>query len=267
MADPQSPSAPAASRPSRSEPPSTASVVGWGLGAWAAIQFAGSLLARNATAASAAQAAIAEWAAGPMGVAWTEGRSERWPAIARRCVWGASMGSAVAVAATAAACLAHTASLGAGVPAVSPLALGLAVAVLEAIRDELLLRGVARQTARGRMPPWAALLLSGAIAAAARLGTDGPEVMAIARDALAGVAFGALWQLDRGAFMPIAAHTAWSWVGGPILHGAVFDVRFAAVSTDDVPSLLVLALAAAGAVAAALRKGRAPDAAAVARPE
>ena len=241
--------------------------MGWGLGAWAAIQFAGSLLARNATAASAVQAAIAEWGAGHMGVAWSEGRSDRWPAIARRCAWGASMGSAVAIAAAAAACAAHTASLGAGVPAVAPLVLGLAVAVLGAVRDELLLRGVARETARGRMPPWAALLLSGAIAAAARLGTDGPEGMLIARDALAGVAFGALWQLDRGAFMPIAAHTAWSWVDGPILHGAVVDLRFAAVSRDDLPSLLVLAVAAAGAVAGALRAGRAPDAAAVARPE
>jgi membrane protease YdiL (CAAX protease family) len=175
---------------------------------------------------------------------------------------GATIGCTLAVAEACAACATGTARLGAGIPAASPLALGLATAVFGAIRDELLLRGVARETARGRMPAWAALLLAGAVAAAARFGTDGPQAMLLARDAVAGVAFAALWQMDRGALMPIAAHAAWAWVNGPVVHGAVAELRFAGEPADDLPSFLVLAVAAAAAGAAALHGvGRAGSAA------
>jgi hypothetical protein len=154
------------------------------------------------------------------------------------------------------ALIAHAAIVTSGAFAVTPLLVGLVIAALCAVRDEILLRGVVLGVTR-LLPLPVALLACGLAAAAARLGTDGALTSALAPEALRGVALGALWLRDRGAWMAWAANTAWSWTTGPVLGGGLFDVRFASkAGPDGVSGLAILALAAAAASSWALAGAR-----------
>jgi len=102
------------------------------------------------------------------------------------------------------------------------------------------------------LPWWGGLLVCGAAATAARLGVDGDLGLGLAAQGLRGVALGALWSRDRGAWMPIAASAAWTWTLGSWTTGGLLDVRFAE-GRADVVGLLVAGAAAAGAVAWARR--------------
>jgi membrane protease YdiL (CAAX protease family) len=187
-------------------------------------------------------------------VAWTDGDargSAAW--IARRCALGAGLGGAVALAGAAAAILTGAARLTPGDPSASALILGLVVAVLAAVRDELLLRGVPLRAVRGRLPPGAVLLVAAAAAVAAHVGGEDMRAIPVVRDALSAVALAALWTQDRGAWMAVAAHSAWSWVDGPLTRGGAVDLRYAADPGEDVASLVVVGIAAMAAAAWALR--------------
>ena len=134
---------------------------------------------------------------------------------------------------------------------------GLVIAALCAVRDEILLRGVVLGATR-LLPAPAALLACGVAAAAARLGIDGVFTSALAPEALRGVALGALWVRDRGAWMAWAANTAWTWTTGPVFGGGLLDVRFASrAGPEGLSGLIILALAAAAASFWALDGARA----------
>jgi hypothetical protein len=161
----------------------------------------------------------------------------------------ASLVAAIALA-TSNAALAH------GTPAISLLAVGLLAAILSAVRDELVLRGVVLRASRGLLPTWAGVLACAGAAAAARLGEDGALGIALGVDALRGLALGALWARDRGAWMAVGANSAFAWTLGSVLRGGLVDVRFATLPEAGMPALL--GLGAAG-VAACVWAGRAPS--------
>jgi hypothetical protein len=233
-----------------------AKVVAWGLVFWGAVQLTASVFARNATAAIAVQAALAEWGAGRMGIAWSDPLAPMPNAVAivRRAALGAALGAATAALGVAAALAAGTASLAPFAPAVGPVALGLVLACLGAVRDELLLRGVVLRATRGFFTAWAALAACGAAAAAARFGADGTLTTVVALEALRGVALGALWMRDRGAWMAWGANAAWTWTAGSLVRGGVLDVRFKGNPQEGLPVLLVLATAALTAAAWSMRR-------------
>jgi hypothetical protein len=129
----------------------------------------------------------------------------------------------------------------AGVPAIGSLLVGLLVAAMGAVRDELLLRGVVLRATR-LLPVTASLVVCGLAAAAARLGADGSFTVALIPEALRGAALGALWVRDRGAWMACGASAAWAWAMGPVLGGNLLDVRFEGDSSE-VSSIAVLAVA------------------------
>jgi hypothetical protein len=239
-----------------------AKVVAWGLVFWGAVQLAASVFARNATVAVAVQAAIAEWGAGAMGIAWSDPVAPipTPVSILRRAALGATLGGATAALGIAAALAAGTASLAPFAPAVGPVALGLVLAALGAVRDELLVRGVVLRATRGVFTPWAALAACGAATAAARFGVDGTLTSVVAFEALRGSALGALWMRDRGAWMAWAANAAWTWTAGSLARGGVLDVRFKGESQGGLPVLLVLATAALTAAAWSMRKAPGPKA-------
>lgn len=236
-------------------------VVGWGLGLWGVAQLAMAVLSRNATAMVAVQAVVAEWGAGRLGIAWSDplGPMPTWRDLSRRAGLGLAAGGAAAALAIALALATGGAALAKTVPAPGLLAVGLVVAVLSAVRDELLLRGVVLRATRGLLPGWAALLACGAAAAAARFGRDGVLGPALAVEALKGVALGAVWVRDRGAWAAVGANAAWSWGLGAIVRGGLLDVRFATESDAGVPALAAAAVAAAAAVLWAERKAPAED--------
>lgn len=227
------------------------------LGLWGSVQLAGLIFARSQSGGLAAAAVIAELGAGYFGIVWSDplAPSPNWAAIARRAGIGAGLGVTMVALTVVVGLAAHTAIVVASPTAPATLALGLGLAALGAVRDELLLRGMVLRATR-TLPAWVGLLVCGAAAAAARLGIDGALTLAIAADAARGVAFAALWRRDRGAWMPWAANTAWAWAAGPALHGGLIDVRFVAEPVVDAPTLALLAAGALAASIWALRTSR-----------
>jgi hypothetical protein len=237
--------------------PEAGKVVGWGLAFWGVGQLAVAVFSHNATALVAVQAALAEWGAGRIGIAWSDPTAEMptWRQIGRRAGTGAALGAGAAGIAVGIALATRAAAWAAPHPAVSMLAVSFVVAALSAVRDELLLRGVVLRATRGLLPGWAALASCGAAAAAARWGLEGAVSLALAVEALRGVALAGVWVRDRGAWMAVAANTAWTWGLGGLVHGGLVDLRVAGVAGADagVPALAAAAVAAAAACVWAAR--------------
>jgi hypothetical protein len=222
-----------------------AKVVIWGLAFWGGVQLAAAGLERNAIAMVVVQAGLAEWGAGRMAIPWSDPRADlpTWRAIAGRAAIGATIGGVCAAAIVMVAIGLRAAVVTTGEPAMGALLVGLLVASLGAVRDELLLRGVVLRATR-LLPVGATLVACGLAAAAARFGSDGGATVALIPEALRGTALGALWVRDRGAWMPCAANAAWTWTMGPVFGGNLFDVRFARDATSGASSIVVLGVAA-----------------------
>jgi hypothetical protein len=235
-----------------------ARVVAWGLAFWGGEQLVAAAFVRSAMATELIQAALATWGAEPMGIAWSEPAGPTWRAVGRRVARGAAAGFGAAAWVAVVAMTGHAAVVAApGEAAASPLLVGLVAAALGAVRDELLLRGMVLGATR-LLPVSVSLIACGLAAAAARFGTEGVLSSALAPEALRGVALGALWVRDRGAWMACAANTAWTWTMGSLLGGGLVDLRFAArTGADSGAALAVLAVAAAAASFAALGAPRA----------
>jgi hypothetical protein len=235
----------------------TTKVVLWGLVFWGGEQLAAAVFERNATAMGAAQAAVAEWGAGRMAIVWSDRRapSPSWAAIGRRAGTGAGLGAGCALAVVGVSLAARAAVVMPGEPSLGVLVVGLFVAALGAVRDELLLRGVVIRATR-LLPLGATLVACGLAAAAARFGVEARVNGMLVVEALRGVAYGALWVRDRGAWMACAADTAWTWTTGPVTGGGLLDIRFAGTAGGGAVSLAVLAVAAG---AASLWAARAPS--------
>jgi hypothetical protein len=222
---------------------------------WGGVELAGAVFETKAIATLVVQAALAEWGAGRIGIAWTQriGRSQA--NIAPRVAAGAAMGAAVAAVAVTLSLAVHAAVPSPTSPSLGILLLGLATSALLAVRDELLLRGVVLRATRGLLPPWASLLASGATAAAAAFGASSSGGAFFLAEGLRGVALGGVWLRDRGAWMAWGANAAWMWVFGAITRGGLFDVRFATAPESSPATLGMLALAAAAALWTASRRG------------
>ncbi len=225
-----------------------AKVVIWGLVFWGGVQLAAAGLERNAIAMVVVQAGLAEWGAGRMAIPWSDPRADvpTWRAIGGRAAVGAAIGVLCAAAVATVAIGLRAAAVTAGEPAMGALLVGLLVAILGAVRDELLLRGVVLRATR-LLPVGVTLVACGLAAAAARFGLDGGITPALIPEALRGTALGALWVRDRGAWMPCAANTAWTWMMGPVFGGNLIDVRFASDATSGASSIAVLGVATVAA--------------------
>jgi len=223
----------------------------WTLGAWAGVQAAGAVLAHSALAALALQAGIAEWAAGKVFVTWSDPLAPppSPAAVRRRVGLGAAAGGIAASLVVAGAVTVGRASFAAVTPAWGGLLIGALSAVLAAVRDELLLRGMVLKVARSLGGFGASVAVCGAAGAAARLGADHVTAVAVLVEALRGAALGAVWMRDRGAWMAVGASTAWVWVLDAATGGALLDVRMGgAEPAGSVAALVVVAVAAAVAV-------------------
>jgi hypothetical protein len=240
-------------------PPSSvrdaAKTTGWALALWGGVQAAAMVLERKPLALGMVQAAMAEWGAGRLGITW----SDPWAPlpsgaeVARRAARGAALGAAVSGGVVVAALVTGGATAVRGSPNVGLLMVGLTSAVLTAVRDELLLRGVVLRVTRGLFPTWAAVMTCGAAAAAARFGVDGSVSAAVPADALRAVALAALWLRDRGAWMACAANASSIWALGSIVRGGLVDIRFPGEPEAGASAVAVLAAVAAVA-AVSLRR-------------
>jgi hypothetical protein len=200
----------------------------WGVGIYAAARIGALLLQSMSMPAAVAQAVIAEWGTGRLGVSWSD-PAQPVPTtgiIARRAGIGAAVG--VIAAAVVVGFLATTRAviLERSTPAVSAIIVALVTAGFYAMRDELLLHGLVVRALVTVESPILKVLACGLTSAAAAYGELGVVApLPIAVQGLLGIVFGALWVRDRGAWPAWGAHTAWLFATSFLMQGGIFEAR------------------------------------------
>lgn len=227
---PEKPLSPAESRAAAA---SSWRVASWGVGIFAATRIVALLLESASMPAAVAQAVIAEWGTGRLGVSWSDPKAPipTASAIARRAGLGAAIG--VVSAGMVVAFLASTQAV--MLERVSPQLAGIVVALvtagLYAMRDELLLHGLVVRSLVSVQSPVVKVVACGITSAAAAYGEIGATApRAVVVQGLLGMVFGALWVRDRGAWPAWGAHTAWLFTTSFLMQGGIFESRVAASS-------------------------------------
>ncbi len=226
-------------------------VLFWGMAAYAVAQLIAMLFSQNVAGTSAIQALTAEVAAGKVGVAWSDPEmpipSTR--AIAIRAGRGALAALVVAVICVI-AIVVHGGSIGRGTFTIPAAALGLLIAGLSAMRDELLLRGVLIRAFKHLLPLPILLLVFGLAGAAARMGNPDATTLEIVASAALGIIFGSAWLIDRGAWLAVGAHAAWTWIASTLARGVIIDAKSPSAGALDSDLLVVAILVLTAATAA-----------------
>ncbi len=214
---------------SGSEGPRSSRVAAWGLLIYAGARVVAILLEQTSMAAAVAQAVVAEWGVGRLGVTWSDpdAPAPATSAIAKRAALGAAIGAAVAGGVVLFLKTTGAILVSRSTPAASVVVVSLVTAGLYAMRDELILHGVTLRALGSATPAVARVLACGITSAAAAIG-DGSTPAAAASRGLLGLVFGALWVRDRGAWQPWGAHAAWLFTGDLLLRGGILDAQVAA---------------------------------------
>jgi hypothetical protein len=242
-------------------------IAAWGTGIYAVTRLVALLLETASMPAAVAQAVVAEWGVGRLGVAWSDPKAPvpTSGSIARRAGLGAAIG--VVAAGMVVAFLASTQAvlLERASPSTSTVVVALVTAGLYAMRDELLLHGLvlrALVTVEAPIPKILACGLTSAAAAYGEIGATSPRAVVV--QGLLGVNFGALWVRDRGAWPAWGAHTAWLFTTSALMQGGLFEAQVASTSWGGgnggplagTAALIALLPLAAGALAGSLRAPR-----------
>jgi hypothetical protein len=205
-------------------------VAAWGIAVYAATRIASLLLANLSMASAVAQAVMAEWGAGRVGVAWSD-PTQPVPttgAILRRAGIGAAIGLVAAGAVVGFLASTNAVLLERAQPALAPVVVALVTAGLYAMRDELLLHGIAIRALASVESPITKVLACGLTSAAAAYGEIGATApRAAVVQGLLGIIFGALWVRDRGAWAAWGAHTGWLFTTSALMQGGIFESHVA----------------------------------------
>lgn len=234
-------------------------VAAWGVAIYGATRFAGAMLAEYAAASAIIQTVLAEWGSGRLGIAWSDPLAPMPKArdVALRALRGAGMGLTAAAIVMAVAIGAGAAHLAPNVPAPVVALVGAVVPAFLAAKDELLLRGVVLRVLPTGAPPWACLVACGLADAAATYGDGAVAPAALAASFFGGVAYGALWQRDRGAWLAWGAHAAFAWSATSLATGGLVDLRANAGARLADSGVVAGALAVVAALAIATTRKRA----------
>jgi hypothetical protein len=240
-------------------------IAGWGLAIYAGTRLASVLLEATSMAAAVAQAVVAEWGAGRLGVVWTESKEKEPPtgaSMAKRALAGAGIGAAMAGVVGAVLVLTRGVLLESVGSSVSIVALSLLSAALYAARDELVLHGILLR-AIDSANPIAKVAACGITSGAAALG-DGASPRAILVQTLLGLVAGAIWIRDRGAWPAWGANTGFRFTIDMLFAGGLYNAQVASTAwggADAGPlggtaAVLALAPFAAAAIAWTARRTR-----------
>jgi len=207
---------------------STAMRVGaWGLAIYAGTRVAAVLFESASMPAAVAQAVLAEWGVGRLGVAWSDPKAPipTTGAIARRAGLGMAVGATMAALLVVFLAATRAVLLDRAAPSIAPVAVALVTAGLFAMRDELLLHGLVMRMMVSVPSALPRVLACGVTSAAAALGDPSASPRNVAVQGLLGVVFGALWAKDRGAWAAWGAHTAWLFTTSALMQGGLYDAR------------------------------------------
>jgi len=253
---PEKPLSPAESRAAAA---SAWRIAAWGIAIYAGTRLAALLLETASLPAAVAQAVLAEWGVGRLGVSWTDPTTPLPTArmIGRRAGIGAAVGVVTAVVFVAFLWTTHAVLLDRAQPSGSAVVVALVTAGLYAMRDELLLHGLVVRSLVSIDAPLAKVVACGITSAAAAYGEIGASSpRAVIVQGLLGMVFGALWVRDRGAWPAWGAHTAWLFTTGALMQGGIFEAK---VASSDWAGGDAGPLGGTAAIIALLRLLRAPS--------
>ena len=234
-------------------PPRGFNAAAFGLVIFTACRLLEIFLEAQATASAVGQAVLVEWGTSRLGVVWTPPDRKAGPKdTIRRGAVGVGIGFTIAALLVVVLVASNGAKLeSVGEYSAAVIVIGLVSAGLHAWRDELLLHGVTlralgmfekneRPTSR---PPSAdrdntgsktlpsqdifRVVACGVTSAGAALGRSDASARTIIVAMILGIAFGALWVRDRGAWMPWGAHTAFRFATDTLIAGGFVQVRLA----------------------------------------
>lgn len=243
-----------------------------GIGIYGATRIVALLLETASMPAAVAQAVIAEWGVGRLGVVWSD-PAQPMPTtgnIARRAGIGMAVGAVAAALVVGFLASTRAVILDRSSPAISMVVVALVTAGFYAMRDELLLHGVVLRALVTVDAPVLKVLACGLTSAAAAYGELGGagSPRAIVVQGLLGMIFGALWVRDRGAWAAWGAHTAWLFTTSALMQGGLFESHVAGTpwgGGDAGPlggfaAIMALLPLAAGALVGAARRTPSPSA-------
>lgn len=201
----------------------------WGAGVFAVSRLAGALLSSTSMAGLVAQAVIAEWGLGRIGVTWSDPLAEvpGTKAIVKRALLGCALGLGGAAVVLGLAIVTKAALVARADAPVAVMGIGLLAAGFSAMRDELLLRGLVLRVTEEITATAPRLVACGVTAACAATAEPGATAPSVAAAGLLGVIFGALWIRDRGAWLAWGAHTALTFAVSTLAQGGLLDARVA----------------------------------------
>ncbi len=225
----------------------------WGTAVYAAARFAGAFLAQYGAAAAIVQTVIAEWGAGRLGIAWSDPLAPipTTRAVAMRALRGVGMGLSAAAVVAAIVIVFKAAHLAPNIPSPLVAAVGLVIPAFLAARDELLLRGLVLRVLPVGTVAWGRLAACGLAEVASAYGDGAETPVVLAGAFFGGIAYGALWLRDRGAWLAWGAHAAFAWASTSLATGALVDLRATqgTAIADSWVTTIALGLIAALAIA------------------
>lgn len=236
--------------------------VAWGLATLVGVLVVGVVLSQNHTGAVLAQVVVAEFGTGRVGVAWSDPLAAMPTAkdIARRAGRGFSLGAAAGVMLIGATVAARAATLEIGDFGLAALVSGFVSCACVAARDELLLRGLVLRVLGPNAAYEAKLAVCAVAGVAFRFGTQPAATWAaLVVTTFLSIASACLWLRDRGAWLAVAAQTAFLFVSGPVSQGAILDVRGSAPIDTTIPAVVVAVVAAISAIAWTRKKVASPS--------
>ena len=203
-------------------------VAAWGVAIYFGTRIFGLVLEKNTLPVAVVQAVLAEWGCGRLGVAWSD-PSAPLPeprAIAKRAGIGLGFGLLAGGVVVAFLLTTRAILLDRVAPTWQGVSLALFGAGAYALRDELILHGLALRVLVSVESPIAKVLACGLTSAAAAYGEFGGAAgSAIVVQGLLGIIFGALWVRDRGAWPAWGAHAAWLFITDFLMRGGIFEAH------------------------------------------
>lgn len=197
------------------------------------ISLLGAVLANMPLAALVSQAVAAEWGMGKLGLAWSDplAREPTATDIATRVGKGALLGIAPAALVLIWLYITHTCVIAPSSFAWSSVALGVLSATLTAVRDQILLVGLARRVLVHMDRALPRMLAAGALFAARSYSSETATMSEVVASFSFGAFGAAIFQRDRSAYGAVGMNFGWLFATDTLFHGALLDVR-------TLPSLL-----------------------------
>jgi hypothetical protein len=192
----------------------------------AAVYWLDGLMSSNPIGSALIGAVVVDLVGSRFGMVWDETAAASMRVRAHSVLRGVAIGAGIALMVVLVARLLGWATVSGGSPTAIGLVFGVAAPTAQAVRDELLLRGIPLAVMRGRISDRVALPFAALLGAAPLMGQGDGSWVAVILAIGSGGLFALLWRVGRGAYLACGAHAGWLFMTGAGTHGVLLDAGF-----------------------------------------